>query len=118
VPGYFPYDVEPPPRTSGLVADRISTPLGRVRVLRPSTVPPTTVFLHGPAAFDGYHAEVAGASNVTLFQHATVTELLPDDQAPDAVDRVRVTREHRAYVAQSRRQRRSVGVGLRSRAGR
>jgi len=47
VPGYFPYDVEPPPRTSGLVADRISTPLGRVRVLRPSTVPPTTVFLHG-----------------------------------------------------------------------
>jgi choline dehydrogenase-like flavoprotein len=29
---------------------------------------------------------------VTLFQYATVTELTPDDQAPDRVDRVRVRR--------------------------
>ncbi len=53
----------------------------------------TTVFLHGPAAFNGYHAEVAAASNVTLFQHATVVELLPDVQAPDRVDRIRVKRD-------------------------
>lgn len=52
----------------------------------------TTVFVHGSATFDGYHAEVADAPNITLLQHATVTELLPDDQ-PDRVDRVRVRRD-------------------------
>lgn len=45
--GYFPYDVGPPPPASGLVADRIPSPLGEVRVLRPEAVAPTTVFLHG-----------------------------------------------------------------------
>jgi choline dehydrogenase-like flavoprotein len=53
----------------------------------------TTVFQHGPAAFDGYHAELAGAPAVTVFQHATVTELLPDDHDPDRVDRVDVRRD-------------------------
>jgi len=77
-----PYDYDPAGWTEGAIS---ALPLVGDAV-------DTTVFLHGPAAFDGYHAEVAGASNVTLFQHATVTELLPDDQAPDAVDRVRVTR--------------------------
>jgi pimeloyl-ACP methyl ester carboxylesterase len=47
VSGYFPFDVGPPPVGSGLVVDRIETPLGRVRVLRPRDVTPTTVFLHG-----------------------------------------------------------------------
>ena len=45
--GYFPYDVGPPPAASGLVADRIPSPLGEVGVLRPEAVAPTTVFLHG-----------------------------------------------------------------------
>jgi choline dehydrogenase-like flavoprotein len=53
----------------------------------------TTVFQHGPAAFDGYHVELAGAGNVTVFQHAHVSELLPDEQAPDRVDRVEVRRD-------------------------
>jgi choline dehydrogenase-like flavoprotein len=53
----------------------------------------TTVFVHGPAAFDGYHAKVAAARNLTLFQYATVTELVPDTHAPDRVDRVRVRRD-------------------------
>lgn len=47
MPGYFPYDVEAPPRASGLVAERVTTPLGRVRVLRPGSGIPTTMFLHG-----------------------------------------------------------------------
>ena len=45
--GYFPYDVGPPPPASGLVADRITGPLGEVRVLRPVAAAPTTAFLHG-----------------------------------------------------------------------
>jgi choline dehydrogenase-like flavoprotein len=53
----------------------------------------TTVFQHGPAAFDGYHAELADAPAVTVFQHATVTELLPDDHDRDRVDRVDVRRD-------------------------
>ena len=53
----------------------------------------TTMFQHGPAAFDGYHAELAAAPAVTVFQHATVTELLPDEHDPDRVDRAAVRRD-------------------------
>ena len=53
----------------------------------------TTVFQHGPAAFEGYHAELADAPEATLFQHAHVTELLPDERTPDQVDRVEVKRD-------------------------
>ncbi len=47
MPGYFPYDVGSPPRASGLVASHVDGPLGAVRVLRPATGTPTTMFLHG-----------------------------------------------------------------------
>jgi pimeloyl-ACP methyl ester carboxylesterase len=47
VPGYFPYDVGPPPPGSGLVEETLPGPLGRVRVLRPAEGTPTTMFLHG-----------------------------------------------------------------------
>jgi pimeloyl-ACP methyl ester carboxylesterase len=47
VPGYFPYDVGSPPPASGLVAARVDGPLGAIRVLRPATGTPTTMFLHG-----------------------------------------------------------------------
>jgi choline dehydrogenase-like flavoprotein len=78
-----PYDYDPAGWTEGA-----ASPLRLVD----DTVG-TTVFVHGPAAFDGYHAEVSAAPNLTLFQHATVTELVPDAQAPDRVDRVRVRRD-------------------------
>jgi choline dehydrogenase-like flavoprotein len=78
-----PYDYDPAVWTEGAAS---ALPLAGDAV-------GTTVFLHGPAAFDGYHTEVTAAPNVTLFQHATVTELLPDDKAPDRVDRVRVRRD-------------------------
>ena len=44
---YFPYDVGPPPPETGLLADTVTGPLGRVRVLRPRRVTPTVVLLHG-----------------------------------------------------------------------
>jgi pimeloyl-ACP methyl ester carboxylesterase len=47
VPGYFPYDVGPPPPGSGLVEETLPGPLGRVRVFRPTEGTPTTMFLHG-----------------------------------------------------------------------
>jgi pimeloyl-ACP methyl ester carboxylesterase len=47
VGAYFPYDVGPPPASSGLVVATIPGSLGRVRCLRPRTAPPTALFLHG-----------------------------------------------------------------------
>jgi pimeloyl-ACP methyl ester carboxylesterase len=47
VPPYFPYDVGPPPTSSGLVEDTVVTSLGRVHVLRPHSPTPTVMFLHG-----------------------------------------------------------------------
>jgi pimeloyl-ACP methyl ester carboxylesterase len=47
VAAYFPYDVGPPPTSSGLVTDQVDGPLGTVRVLRPEGAPPTALFLLG-----------------------------------------------------------------------
>jgi len=47
VTGYFPYDVGPPPSSSGLVVDTFAGPLGAVRVHRPQRVSPEVVLLHG-----------------------------------------------------------------------
>ena len=47
VAAYFPYDVGPPPPSSGLVTDEVAGPLGTVRVLRPRGSAPAVLFLHG-----------------------------------------------------------------------
>lgn len=52
----------------------------------------TTVFLHGPAAFDGYFDELARAPAVRVFLHAHVTALEVGED-PARVDRVEVRRD-------------------------
>ncbi len=44
---YFPYDVAPPPASSGLVSTTVRGSLGRVHLWRPRSAPPTTLMLHG-----------------------------------------------------------------------
>lgn len=66
MPGYFPYDVGSPPPASGLVAARVEGPLGAIRVLRPVTGTPTTMFLHGVSLDSSCWSPLARAAGDAL----------------------------------------------------